>query len=63
MKTQLAKAKDKAWAHHPRGGKIEGIAGPIYRGLYGRERKIASSYQDAKDGLGYSVPATQCYKY
>lgn len=62
MSTQLARAKDKAWSHHPRGGKIEGIAGPAYKGLYSTERKIASTYEDAKAGLGYSVPASQCFK-
>lgn len=61
-KTSLASAYKPAWAHHPRGGRIEGIAGKLKKGLYGPERVIARTIEDAKNGLGYSIPASQCFK-
>ena len=52
---------DKVWSHHPRGGHTTGYASAVYRGLYGRERKIAVTPEAAREQNGYSVPVGQVY--
>lgn len=50
----------KVWAHHPRGGKVEGYASDLYQGLNSVvERKIAPSVDDAACFRGVSVPDEQ----
>lgn len=40
-----------AWTHHPRGGIVIGMAGPLQPGLYAQERKVGT----------FSCPAPQCH--
>lgn len=52
----------KCWAHHPRGGYIEGWASEVGSGLYSPERYIADTVEDAViGGSGFSVPASQVH--
>ncbi len=49
------------WAHHPRGGRVEGFASEIYKGVYGKERKICVSPKSAEEMNGMSFPDKQVH--
>lgn len=47
----------KAWAHHPRGGIVIGYPSKVKAG----RRSLATTPENAKEGLGMSFPASQVY--
>ena len=59
----LARAYQKCWAHHPRGGRETGYATKIKRGLYSDERGISMTEEGARNGQCFtSVPVVQVLK-
>ena len=51
----------RVWSHHPRGGRVNGVAGDLRKGLYGPERPIAPSVEAAACGNGLFYPDEQIY--
>lgn len=58
--SEPARAYQKCWAHHPRGGRTIGYATRVRDGIYGKERGILPTKEESlRNEGGHSVPASQ----